>query len=96
MHAIFSQLSGLVGLAVFLTRAWQFASVDSAALTGIGSALAFYVTLIAGDFIVRRILAHEGAAPHRHPRRNQRSPGSSPRPANAPRSEEMAMAEAGA
>ncbi|HET6567148.1 MAG TPA: hypothetical protein VFG50_04225 [Rhodothermales bacterium] len=96
MHAIFSQLSGLIGLTVFLTRAWRLAPVDSAVLTGIGAALAVYATLIAGDIIVRRILAYSNAASDPKAGRGRPSRGNAPNSVSTPRSEKMAMAEAGA
>lgn len=57
MHALFSQFSGLVGLFVFLSRVWKYTPAENAALAGLGTALAVFLTLLALDAAVRRVLA---------------------------------------
>ncbi|GEM_PF-5375001 len=56
MHAILSQISGLVGLFVFLARVWRLAPIEDAVFTGMGAALAVYIALMLGDLVIRRII----------------------------------------
>ena len=62
MHVIFSQFSGLIGLFVFLSHVWRYASLEQAVLTSAASAGAIYLLLLLGDVLVRRILAYQTPA----------------------------------
>jgi hypothetical protein len=98
MQAIFSQLSGLVGLFVFLARVWKLAPVEGAVVAGVGVALAVYLILILGDIAIRTIIrqntpgTRDTVAPGQHQKH-----ASSPRPSDErSRSEEHALAGAAA
>lgn len=56
MHALFSQLSGLVGLLSFLNRLLEQAPLEKATFTGLVAGFSVYFVLLAGNLTVQYIL----------------------------------------
>lgn len=66
MHALFSQLSGLIGLLSFLNRLMEQAPLEKATMTGLVAGFSVYFVLLAGNLTVQYILdrAPSAEAPH--------------------------------
>ncbi len=58
MRALFSQLSGLVGLLAFISELLDSAPLDEAIFDGVTAGLALYVVLFFGQVAFRFILEH--------------------------------------
>ena len=77
MQVLYSQVSGLVGLFVFIAQMWNLSPAERAIFTACVAGLAVYVLFICTDLVVRRTLVHtpqqsEEAPPAAAPERAER------------------------
>lgn len=68
MNVLFTQISGLTGLFVFLNQMWRYAPLDKSMFVAIATGLGVYVVLMLGDLSVRLILHHYPAKEKRNER----------------------------
>lgn len=59
MQNLFAQLSGLLGVFVFLKGLWSYAPLDQSIFTAFASAFALYLVLTLGGVTINRILAQK-------------------------------------
>lgn len=59
MQNLFAQLSGLLGVFVFLQGLWSYAPLDQSIFTAFASAFALYLVLTLGGVTISRILAQK-------------------------------------
>ena len=58
MRALYMQISGLIGLLIFVREAWSYAPLDRALFLGISIGMVVYLLLFVGHTLVRQILAY--------------------------------------
>lgn len=92
MRALFTQLSGMIGLLTFLNQLINEATLERALFLGLTTGVAVYVVLLVGDLAIHRILASAPAV-DRHPTPEAETPVEAPQAASqaaAPRTDQPA------
>lgn len=57
MHPIFVQISGLIGLLIFLKELWSLAPFERTIMIAAATGFAVYLALILAEILIRRIIS---------------------------------------
>jgi len=57
MHPIFVQISGLIGLLIFLKELWSLAPFERTIMVAAATGFAVYLALILVEILIRRIIS---------------------------------------